>query len=149
MNGSPRVLLIDDNADDRVLILRELRREFPGMEAHEVSSPTDLNGLLEVPFDLVITEFQLQGMDALMLLRSFKRRDAHCPVILFTNIADESLATAAMKAGLSDYVLKAPNHYLRLASIARSAVEKTAAHRRATELEGRLESILGRVNVGI
>ena len=144
-----RVLLIDDNPDDRLLALRELRREFPHIQALEISNARELAIGLETNYDLVVTDFQLRWTDGLAVLRAVKHRFPNCPVIMFTGTGSEEIAVEAMKAGLSDYVLKSPRHYVRLAASARTAIENSRTQRRATDLEGRLQALLGRLNVGI
>ena len=59
--GSPRVLLVDDNPDDRALVERELRKEFPEAQTFQVSSPAQLEAAIATPgLDLVITDFNLR-----------------------------------------------------------------------------------------
>ncbi len=144
-----RVLLIDDNPDDRLLALRELRREFPHIQALEIGNARELAIGLDTNYDLVVTDFQLRWTDGLAVLRAVKSRSPNCPVIMFTGTGSEEIAVEAMKAGLSDYVLKSPRHYVRLAASARTAIENSRTQRRATDLEGRLQTLLGRLNVGI
>jgi two-component system cell cycle sensor histidine kinase/response regulator CckA len=144
-----RVLLIDDNPDDRLLALRELRREFPNIQAMEIGTARELAIGLETNYDLVVTDFQLRWTDGLVVLRAVKSRRPKCPVIMFTGTGSEEIAVEAMKAGLADYVLKSPRHYVRLAASARTAMENAKTQQRATDLEGRLQGLLGRLNVGI
>ncbi len=56
MDDRFRLLMVDDNPDDRFLIRRALTREFPDLEIVEVSDPPTLERALEAgPYDLVIT----------------------------------------------------------------------------------------------
>ncbi|MDB6028605.1 MAG: response receiver sensor histidine kinase response regulator [Verrucomicrobiales bacterium] len=144
-----RVLLIDDNPDDRLLALRELRREFSRIEAVEVSNPKELVTSLDEEYDLVITDFQLLWTDGLVVLRTVKNRWPKCPVIMFTGTGSEEIAVEAMKSGLSDYVLKSPKHYVRLAASARTAMENARSQHRAAEMENRFQKLLERLDVGI
>ncbi len=149
MEESVRVLVIDDNPDDRLLALRELRREFPNLQAIEIGNSRELSAGLETVYDLVITDFQLRWTDGLAVLQAVKARHPSCPVLMFTGTGSEEVAVEAMKAGLSDYVLKSPKHYVRLAASARAAMENAQTQRRALDLECRLENLLDRLNVGI
>ncbi len=66
MEDAFRILLVDDNPDDRMLIRRALVREFPELEITEVGDPTTLARALEgAPFDLVITDYGLGFTDGL------------------------------------------------------------------------------------
>src|SRR4051794_40475403 len=56
--GGPalRVLLVDDNADDRALAARELRREIPNVQIVEAGDGTALRDALESgSFDALVT----------------------------------------------------------------------------------------------
>jgi two-component system cell cycle sensor histidine kinase/response regulator CckA len=128
-----RLLLIDDNPDDRALVIRQLARELPGLDAREITDDAALTrALAEGGFDLVITDYHLQWTDGLAVLRAVKTRTPHCPVIMFTGTGNEELAVRAMQAGLDDYVLKSPKHYIRLPAAVRLALDR-AHQRRARE----------------
>jgi len=125
MNDSLRFLVIDDNPDDRRLVKRELGREFAACEALEVSNRQELENILdEGGFDLVITDYQIRWADGLEVLRAVKSRYRDCPVIMFTGTGTEETAVEAMKSGLDDYVIKSPQHYLRLAMAVRRTLDR-------------------------
>jgi CheY-like chemotaxis protein len=57
MNQTLRILLIDDNPSDRILAIRELRREFPNLQVEEIIEVEGLERAVEQGnFDLVITD---------------------------------------------------------------------------------------------
>jgi len=137
MNSTLRILLIDDNPDDRMLTIRELRREFLDLQVEQVIEAKRFARALERgDFDLVITDYQLRWTDGLAVLRAVKARWPDCPVIMFTATGSEEIAVEAMKNGLEDYVLKSPKHFVRLPAAVRSALERAediAARKRAEE----------------
>ncbi|HEV3168130.1 MAG TPA: ATP-binding protein [Isosphaeraceae bacterium] len=150
MNTTLRVLLLDDRPDDRFLILRELRQEFPGVQVQEAIEPAGLaRALNEGQFDLVITDFHLHWTDGLNVLREVKDRYPNCPVIMFTATGNQEVAVDAMKSGLDDYVIKSSRHYVRLAAAVRMVQERTETRLKAVHLELKLESLLNRLNVGV
>jgi signal transduction histidine kinase len=131
-----RILLIDDNPDDRTLIIRELRREFGAVEVEQVGETQELERLLETSqYDLVITDYQLNWTDGLQILQAVLRIRPDCPVVMFTGTGSEEVAAAAMRLGLSDYVIKSPRHYVRLAMAVRSVLEHAEQRRKAKEDE--------------
>jgi PAS domain S-box-containing protein len=145
-----RILLIDDNPQDRLLAIRALEREFPTLHITEVIKAEDFALTLETGyFDLVITDYQLRWSDGLAVLRAIKARYCDCPVIMFTNSGTQEIAVEAMKSGLEDYVLKSPKHYIRLAGAVHSAWEKAQTKRKVAGLENRLQSLLNQLNVGV
>jgi PAS domain S-box-containing protein len=145
-----RVLLVDDNADDRLLILHELRRDFPDVQGEHVIEARDLDQALKRrEFDLVITDFQLRWSDGISVLGAVKTRCPSCPVIMFTATGSEEFAVEAMKSGLDEYVIKKPSHFARLSPVVRSALALSRERQRFVELETRLQTLLGQLNVGV
>ena len=131
-----RVLIVDDNPNDRFLVARQLRAEFGAIEAVEAGKPGELESALPPPpYDLVITDYFLQWATGLDVIAAVRARDGHCPIIMFTGTGSEEVAVEAMKAGLSDYVLKSSKHLVRLGPAARRAIE----HRRQQEAAARAE----------
>ena len=135
-----RVLLLDDNPDDRALVLRELRKEAALVEATEISERTAFERALDSgEFDLVITDFQLRWTTGLEVLKQVKLRHPDLPVIMFTGTGTEDVAVEAMRLGLSDYVVKNPRHMPRL----RRAVQSTLARSRELRARRQVEGMLG------
>lgn len=133
-----KVLLIDDNPDDRMLIIRELRKLFV-IDVEEIIDNHDFNAALSrLDFDIVITDYQLRwttGIEILIKIRSVK---ALLPVIMFTGTGSEEVAVMAMKIGLDDYILKSPQHYNRLAMSVKGAIGRMADEARRKQAENAL-----------
>lgn len=145
-----RILLIDDNPQDRLLAIRALEQEFPTLQVEQIIKAEDLTLALETgQFDLVITDYQLRWSDGLVVLRAIKSRYPDCPVIMFTNSGSQEIAVEAMKVGLEDYVIKSAKHYIRLAVAVLSAWEKAQTRRKVTGLENRLQCLLNQLDVGV
>ena len=150
-NLSPqRVLLVDDNPDDRLLIARELEKEFPQIRIDQVLSEDELKDHLQAPpCDLVITDYELRWSDGLTVLKQLKQRSPDYPVIMFTASGDEETAVAAMKAGVDDYIVKSPKHYVRLPMAARNCLAHAARRRSLQEAEVRYAQLFERVPLGL
>ncbi|WP_017301358.1 sensor histidine kinase [Nodosilinea nodulosa] len=149
-----RVLLIDDNPDDRLLAARELRRAFSGLQIREAATWDQFKqalaeGETESGFDLVITDYDLRWSTGLDVLRAVKHRFSDWPVIMFTDSGSQEVAVEAMKAGLDDYVLKSPKHLVRLSQAVRTVWENAQVRRRASDLELRLKFLLNELNMGV
>ena len=113
-NNPFRLLLIDDNPDDRALTIRELKKEFE-IQVKEIADAEGFaDALEEGNFDLVITDYQLIWGNGLEILGQIKARYPDCTVIMFTGTGSEEIAVEAMKNGLDDYVIKSPRHLKRL-----------------------------------
>lgn len=144
------ILIVDDNPSDRLLIIRELEREFSGFQATEILDASAFTEALATErFDIAIIDYQLRWSNGLQVLRSVKSRFPDCPVIMFTNTGNEEIAVEAMKAGLDDYIIKSPRHYVRLAVAVQGVLKRVAAQKQVVRLENRLQSLLDRLNVGV
>lgn len=150
MNQALRILLIDDNPDDRTLVVRELRRNFTDVDIVQVADADGFSQALQAGgFDLVITDYQLRWTDGVTVLRTIKNCWPDCPVVMFTATGSEEVAVEAMKAGLNDYVLKSPKHFARLTTAVRLALEQAEQRRALKEAETRYRSLFDGVPVGL
>lgn len=144
------VVVVDDNPNDRVLAIRVLRQEFPTTKFLEVSNSAQFRELLESSqFQLVVTDYELNWSTGLDILHLVKDRDRNMPVVMFTNSGTQEIAVKAMKAGLDDYVIKAPKHFVRLPEAVRSAWTHSEDRRRLDELELRVQFLLNELDIGV
>jgi PAS domain S-box-containing protein len=118
-----QILLIDDNPDDRILTIRQLKKEFD-VNIKEIINQSDFNEAFDnFNFDVVITDYNLNWDSGLNILKKVKNKFPDCPVIMFTGTGNEDLAVQAMKAGLDDYVVKSIKHFIRLPVAVRMSIE--------------------------
>lgn len=102
-----KFLIVDDNPDDRELIIHELKKEYGEAAYFEVFRRRDFETALAAgDYDLVFTDYRLNWTDGLWVLSQFKAHHPHIPVIMVTDTGNEEIAVQGMKAGLSDYILK-------------------------------------------
>jgi len=58
-----RLLIIDDQADDRDQMMRSLRKAFPGSVLHEITNQQEFDTALgQSPFEVVVAEYRLKGL---------------------------------------------------------------------------------------
>jgi signal transduction histidine kinase len=121
----PRILIVDDNPQDRRLAARGLEQEFSTVTIVEAANREGLMTALDAaPFDLAVTDFRLHWLDGLEVLAILKQRFPDMPVVMFTDSGNEEVAAAGFRGGLSDYILKGPGQYARLAHGVRRALER-------------------------
>jgi DNA-binding response OmpR family regulator len=147
--SAPRVLIIDDNPDDRALVVRELHKDYPDAQTFHVSTAMQLEAAIAEPvLDLVITDFHLRWTTGLEVLKRVRARDPDLPVIMFTGTGSEEVAVDAMRLGLADYVTKSAKHMPRLRRAVKNALS-AATHARAREqAENLLADALGYIEDG-
>ncbi len=99
-----RVLIVDDNASNRLLL--KLQTERWGMRARDTNSPAvALEWIVQGdPFDVALLDYQMPEMDGIALAREIRAvRGAHAPVLILLSSTGQSLASvdAGFAAGLS------------------------------------------------
>jgi len=104
-NARPRVLVVDDEASIRDLLSKTL-----ALAEYDVDVAPDGRSALErmrlYPYDLLIADLKMPGMDGLTLLRHAKRLNAALPVIIITGFSTESNAIEALNLRASKYLKK-------------------------------------------
>ncbi|MFI5166065.1 MAG: PP2C family protein-serine/threonine phosphatase [Thermoanaerobaculales bacterium] len=112
------LLIVDDNAENRDVLGRRLRRRgYEVAEAENGARALDLIGARE--FDVVVLDVMMPVMDGLEALRRI--RDtwsvAELPVIMATAKGESEDVVQALKLGANDYVTKPINFPVALARI--------------------------------
>ncbi len=149
-SAPPKILLVDEDPDDRALAIRLLRKEYADLRLTQVWDQERFDEALKgKPYDLVITDFHLLWADGLQVLRQVQERWPSCPVIMFTGVGNEDVALQAMKLGLADYVVKHPVHFARLPVVAQRALAQLDSQRSAREAEGRWRRLFEDLPIGL
>jgi len=102
---SPRLLLVDDEADFVGLLAKRLRRRK--LEVSVAHTAEDALAILaDQEVDLVVLDIRLPGMDGLQTLAEIKRTYPQVHVIMMTGFADTEMAARAMSHGAVAYLVK-------------------------------------------
>ena len=100
-----RVLVVDDEAS-----IRDLLEKTLSMSDYEVDTAPDGRSALERmrlnPYDLLITDLKMPGMDGLTVIREARRYKPGLPVIVITGFSTESTAIEALNLGVAGYLTK-------------------------------------------
>ena len=101
----PRVLVVDDEAAIRDLLSKTL-----ALAEYDVDLAPDGRHALErlriIPYDLLITDLKMPGIDGLTVIREARRLKADIPVIIITGFSTEASAIEAVNLGVSGYLTK-------------------------------------------
>jgi signal transduction histidine kinase len=118
-----RALLVEDNALDAELVLRELRRESFDVSALIVQDEAGFAEALRTHCpEVVLADYNLpnwKGMEALDVLR---RQHLDIPMILVSGALGDVTAVECIKQGATDYVLK--DGLARLPAVIRRALQE-------------------------
>src|SRR5688572_19564008 len=100
-----RVLLVEDDADQRALVAGMLSRE--GMLVTTAATiGAALAALEATPVDLVVSDLRVGDGDGLDLLRAVRARHGELPFVLITAYGSIAHAVEALRAGVDDYLAK-------------------------------------------
>ena len=151
MEDRLRVLVVEDNADQAMLVGNALRRHTPPMEVTLVgNAQACLDALATSSYSAILLDHHLPGTSGLALLPAIQARGAAVPpVVMVTGQGDERIAVEAMKAGAADYVIKTSGYFASLPAAITKVVKQHAlaldharldreARRRLRETEGLL-----------
>jgi excisionase family DNA binding protein len=104
-NARPRILVVDDEASIRDLLAKTL-----ALAEYEVDVAPDGRSALErmrlYPYDLLIADLKMPGIDGLTVIKEAKRYKADLPVIIITGFSTESSAIEAVNLGVAGYLTK-------------------------------------------
>jgi len=118
--GRPRVLVVDDEATIRDLLSKTL-----ALAEYDVDLAPDGRTALErlrmIPYDLLITDLKMPGVDGLAVIREARRLKADIPVIIITGFSTEASAIEAVNLGVSGYLTK-PFRVPRVLAVAAKAL---------------------------
>jgi two-component system nitrogen regulation response regulator NtrX len=101
----PSVLIVDDEAGVRSALGGVLRDEGYAVEAVE-SGEACLDRVTRTPFDVIILDIWLPGMDGLVTLSRLRERRVDSPVVMISGHGNIESAVRAIKMGAFDFVEK-------------------------------------------
>lgn len=108
MSAPLRVLMVEDAEDDVLLLQHELRHGGLDVALQRVETLSSLQIALADggPWDVVLSDYYLQGFTGLEVLQAVKQSDADLPFIMVSGKLGDETAVEVMKAGANDYILK-------------------------------------------
>jgi len=130
-------LVVEDSADDAVLLLRELRRGGYQVESRIAATRAEVVAALRKTWDLVVVDHHLPGFSGLEALRIVREADSEVPVLFVSGGVGEEAAVAAMKAGAQDFVLK--DNLARFVPAVQRELREAAVRRRARHADDTLQ----------
>jgi DNA-binding NtrC family response regulator len=126
MDEAFRVLVVDDEKDFVETLVKRLKGR--GIEAFGITSGEEALELMKQgPFDVVILDIRMPGMDGISALREMKRVQPRTEVILLTGHATVESSIQGLELGAFDFLVK-PVQMEDLVVKMAQALERKDAH---------------------
>ncbi|WP_249012303.1 PP2C family protein-serine/threonine phosphatase [Conexibacter sp. DBS9H8] len=134
-DGYRRLLLVEDDAGDALIVEELLRDAWPELELTHARSIAEAESLLsERPCDCVVLDLGLpdaRGLDALARIQDIAPEIA---VVVLTGDVDQDRGIAALTAGAQDYLVKGEMGGEGLARAVGYAIQRKLSERTTREL---------------
>ncbi len=141
-DGRLRILLIEDDAGDALLVQRSLVEpsgSCAGFRLHRAASLAEgLESLARGGFELLLVDLNLPDSRGIETVRRVREHDAEVPIVVFSIAGDEDTALAALAAGAQDYLVKSELGETTLRRAIRYARERERLRREGERLQARL-----------
>ncbi len=139
-----RVLCVDDEPTLLMLCRRFLERTGEFTVETTNSGEEALARLREGEIDVVVSDYQMPGMNGIELLSAI-RRDSSIPFVLFTGRGREEVVIDALNRGVDFYLQKGGDprpQFAELASKCRQAVARRSAERAVRKSQEMVRALL-------
>lgn len=133
-----KLLLVEDNDTDALLVVRQLKKEGFEVDHLQVKTKDEMErAFTEGCWDIVISDYSLPGFGGQDALELFKSKKLDIPFILVSGTVGEDIAVTIMKGGANDYLMK--THLHRLGPAVKRELEETQLKRDKRHIESVLD----------
>jgi DNA-binding NtrC family response regulator len=140
MKNGRKILIVDDEAS-----VRNSLRDWFEEDGFAVQTAEDGNAALQRmhagPFDIVIIDLKMPGMDGITLEKRIRKIDENAAIIILTAFASVETAVEALKIGAFDYVTK-PVDPDELSNTVRNALRQRELHEENTRLKEKVSELV-------
>lgn len=134
-----RILMVEDNAADAELAVRELKRAGMQLDTRRVECEQEFRlGLSEFRPHIILSDFSLPKFDGISALHIAREDSPDIPFVFVSGTIGEETAIESLKQGAMDYLIK--SNLSRLASAVTGALERTEEKLRRKQAERELEN---------
>ncbi len=129
-----RILIVDDQSEIRLALQMSIKRmgaQYIVVTASDGFEALDI--LQEEPFDLVITDYMMPGMDGLELVESIRTLSPNTQLIVISGLQEETLNDSLDEANIS-YFLSKPFSKRDIQETVQEALSETVAMQHTSPL---------------
>lgn len=137
MEAPIRILHLEDNENDALLVQLELEKADIRCEITRVQSRAEYTSLLQTTtFDLIISDYSLPSMDGLTGLEIAREKAPETPFIFVSGTIGEETAIESLRHGATDYILK--DRMVRLVPAIHRAMQEEASRKERKQNDKRI-----------
>ena len=134
-----RILLIEDDNGDAVLVRRSLEHCADHIELHHVLKLCDgIEAWQQHAFDVVLLDLSLPDSAGLQGVTTVRREIPEAPIVVLTGNSDNQLALQALDHGAQDYLVKGQTSGAALERTIRHAIHR---HRKQLQRENQVAKL--------
>ena len=146
-----RVLLIEDDPNDALLMRRMLERDDP--RRFHIKHCDRLSVGIEIlgsqNFDIILLDLELPDSFGMGTIEWARRHTTELPIIVLTGMEDEKFAMEALKAGAQDYLVKSKTEKADVVKSILMAMEHKKIRQEMRRTERRLELAIAAAGLGL
>lgn len=120
----PRILLIEDEAAIRRVLIKILTEENTTYEVEEAADGLEgIEKIRDQDYDLILCDIKMPKMDGVEVLEAVKKLKPEIPIVMISGHGDLDTAVNTMRMGAFDYISKPPD-LNRLLNTVRNALDR-------------------------
>lgn len=148
MKNKIQVLIIEDNKDDSVLEIDEIKRGGFDIAYEQIETRAAMREALKNKhWDFIISDYSLPQFSGLEALEELQATGLDIPFVLISGTIGEETAVAAMKAGAHDYIMK--NNLSRLVPAFERELKEAELRHQKRQADEALKSSMHSLNIQI
>lgn len=138
-----KVLVIEDNPGDFVLIEEYLSESFESPETTRVTTFKDAGKSLSEKndFDVILLDLSLPDLSGEILVEKIVALAGQVPIIVLTGYENEQFGLKTLSMGVADYLLKDENSPFVLGKVIRYSIERNKANQSLQKSEKKYRDI--------
>jgi DNA-binding NtrC family response regulator len=142
----PKILIIEDEAAIRRVLVKILKEENSGYQVEEAEDGLKgVEAIRKEDFDLVLCDIKMPRMDGVEVLEAVKKIKPEIPVVMISGHGDLETAVNTMRLGAFDYISKPPdlNRLLNTVRIALDRKELVVENKRLKKKVSKKYEMIG------
>ena len=138
-----RILIIEDNPGDFVLIKNYLYEEFlhPAIEQAQTFAEAKLKLKNNNHFDIILLDLSLPDSTGKLLVNEMVELAGSAPIIVLTGYADKDFGIKTLALGISDYLLKDDLNAIQLYKSIAYSIERRRINNELKESESKYRNL--------